>query len=746
MSAPPSIKVPGPELGKPRNGNYDRSEASDPVSRIVDAAIEAAPECVRKRIVLQSINWADVPASKVATMLASLEQARVPCPRWLSKALLVAGHVLSDALDQQLPPELKMLHRFNRATSGGDRDEQIAPLLQSLPVDAAIDEEVVGALVARLVGVGAELHAARLALAHVHRSYDGFHAAGTHVNALIGEMPSARLRLAGFSTTQIFTEALRPAFAAVGWRAELTECYFGEALSELVKAQDDRDALIVLLDLEGFAPIDWRHSAEHTGKLLDERADRLGKALTAFAERSGVPLLINTIPCVAAPTAGLLDRQHVTGIRRAIDRINARIIEVARQSAQVVVIDADEALSELPLARQIDPKLWFYGRIAYSADATRSLAHAFARAWRLWRRGPVKVLAIDLDNTLWGGIYGDDGVERLECGQEFPGNAFLAMQQECLRLRQQGILLAVLSKNNADALSAFERHPGMALRPEDFCATAVNWSPKPQNIRKIAADLNLGLDSFLFIDDSPQERDAMRRQCPEVLVPELPADPAERPLWLRRLTCTWPARLTDEDGARQAFYDVGRDAEKWRAKAATHEEFLSGLEQRLIVGHVRRETVARVAQMHQRTNQFNLTTIRSTDADIGIMASGNWPGVVLYGRVSDRFGDHGIVIAAVAAIEGDIAAIRSFLMSCRVIGREIERAFLGALLRELAQLGVRRVHGEYIPTAKNGMVRDFYRSNGFEQVGAQNGRSTWSLDLTGSELPQSQFVTTEWEG
>ena len=160
------------------------------------------------------------------------------------------------------------------------------------------------------------------------------------------------------------------------------------------------------------------------------------------------------------------------GLRRGIDLINARILDAADRSGRIAVIDADQALAELPLSRHIESKLWFYGRIAYSADATRALARSFAQAWGLLRRGPVKVVAVDLDNTLWGGVYGDDGVERLACGHDFPGNAFMAMQQECLRLKSQGLLLVALSKNNADAITVFERHPGMVLKADDFAATS----------------------------------------------------------------------------------------------------------------------------------------------------------------------------------------------------------------------------------------------------------------------------------
>jgi FkbH-like protein len=285
----------------------------------------------------------------------------------------------------------------------------------------------------------------------------------------------------------------------------------------------------------------------------------------------------------------------------------------------------------------------------------------------------------------------------------------------------------------------------MALKPADFTATAINWEPKPDNIRKLAKDLNLGLDSFVFIDDSPHEREAMRRLCPDVLVPEMPSDPAERPLWLRRLTATWLLRLTAEDESRAALYAVERKARDAKAGAASVEAYLAGLEQRLVLSFVSEKTLARAAQMHQRTNQFNMTTLRLTEPDIAGLTKDKGGGVAVLGRVMDKFGDHGIVIVATVAIRDDEAVIRTLLMSCRVIGREVERAFMGELLRELAGRGVRRISAVYIPTPKNAMVRDFYRSCGFAQTGAGEGGTTWRFLIDTNDLPVSPHVTTSWE-
>lgn len=715
------------------------------IEKIVDEAIAAAPDCVRRRAIFPAIDWSVVPPSKVAKLLSMLAQSQLPVPRWLAKLLLLGGHVLPAEVEQTLTVGLAALNRTNRAEGELHERDSLSGALPGLCLDEQLESDVAVMLVEKFVALGWDEEAARLALAQQHRVPGILRRAGAALGSYIESFPRVRLRLCGSSTTQTLADELAPAFSTKGWCADVIQADFGTMLADLMRPAEGADAHVVLLDLEGFAARDWRRTTSEALALLTERAANLASALREFSTRSQAPLLINTIPVPAAPTTGFLDRGHAMGLRRAVDRINRHILEAAEQSNQIIVVDSDQALAALPIREQSDAKLWYYGRIAYSADAVRMLAHAFADAWSLLKRGPAKVLAVDLDNTLWGGVYGDDGVERLACGEDFPGNAFRALQAECLRLRQQGLLLVALSKNNPDAITAFQQHVGMILRPEDFAARAINWGPKPENIRKVAAELNLGLESFVFLDDSPHEREAMRRLCPEVVVPEMPADPAERPLWLRRLTCTWPIRLTAEDEARAALYEARREAQNAKVNAANFEDYLKDLEQHLTLSLVNKKTLPRVVQMHERTNQFNLTTLRCKEADISALIDGEAQGLALVGRVRDKFGDHGLVVTATVDITGTEAVIRTLLMSCRVIGREIERAFLGALIEELGRRGVTRVSGDYIPTRKNAMVSDFYASCGWHPAGGDETRLSWAFSIGDMELPQSRFVALSWE-
>ncbi len=720
-------------------GAKDLLRGRPSLDEVVDAAIDRAPEAVRRRVIMQAIDWSRVEPARVAGMLATLAERRLTLPRELVTAMLLAGHAVPT--DVALAPELRALSTLNGGWSAPAT--AVADLVR-LAENGGMAPEVAGAIVKRLAALGADAEACALALAAWRFAPEAVSPVSTRLATHLAALPALRIRLAGFSTTETLATDLGLSFGSIGRNARVTQSDFGAALPTLLRPDAEADLHIILLDFDGLVRPDWRQPAEVAHALLIERADSLVSALSAFAARAPSPLLINSIPVPSAPTAGLLDGLHPSGLRRAVHILNERLLAASERHGTIHVIDADRALADIPSSRHRDPKLWFYGRLAYSADATRALADAFAQAWALLARGPAKVLALDLDNTLWGGTYGEDGIAHLACGEDFPGNAFQAFQQECLRLKRQGLLLVALSKNDPDAMTVFARRPGMALKPEDFAATAVNWQPKAENVRRVADELNLGLDSFVFLDDSPHEREAMRRLAPEVMVPELPADPAQRPFWLRRLTCTWPPRLTEEDARRSQMYAAERGARALKERAATVEDYLRGLDQRLTVYPVGPEAIARMAQMHQRTNQFNLTTRRLTEAEIAALVSHPERGFALIGRVVDKFGDHGAVIATTVSLDGTRAVIETFLMSCRVIGREIERAFLVTLLTLLAQRGVERVIGRYVATAKNGMVRDFYPANGFALLEGSDTAAVWAFDL-GREKPQPLFVSVAVE-
>lgn len=708
---------------------------ADEMARLVDAAIELAPRLVRQRQVLPAIDWKQVPAGKVDRLLERLASAGVKPPAWLAQSLLVAGHRLEADVTGHLAPPLQLLAALNLRDAGS----RIEPWPADIE-EAALDAEVATAIVSRLAKLGDAAAACRLALAQWPRLPAVLRPVRNELARHIEGLPILRLHIAGFSTTHPFAEALTPALAGVGRRAEVSEAPFGDVIGQLMHGAVDADALVILLDFEGLYGNDWRQGLDVAAARAAERRDALIAALRGFAQRSSVPVFVTTLPVATLPGVGHVDRSHAAGSARLVGDTNAALAALAASTPAIALVDADMALAAIAPVGRSDAKLAFYGRLPFSEDATRALAASVAAVWRDRHRPLAKVLALDFDNTLWGGVYGDDGLDGLSCGDDFPGNAFKAFQQEALRLKAQGMLLVGLSKNNADAIEVFSRHHGMALSAGDFAATAIDWEPKPVNIARLARELNLGLDSFVFLDDSPHEREAMRRMCPTVIVPEMPVDPALRPAWFRGLRCTWPLRLTEEDLQRSDMYAAERKARALKDSAATFEDYLAGLEQRLILADVGPSSLARVAQLHQRTNQFNLTTRRFTEAELTALVADRDRAVVLQGRVADKFGDHGITIATVATIAGRSARIESFLMSCRVMGRQIETACLGVLIERLVARGVEEIVGDYRPTAKNAMVRDFFRVHGFVESEVRDEGTTWRWRKDVCEVPRSAFV------
>jgi FkbH-like protein len=340
-----------------------------------------------------------------------------------------------------------------------------------------------------------------------------------------------------------------------------------------------------------------------------------------------------------------------------------------------------------------------------------------------------KVLVADLDNTMWGGIIGEDGMTGIKLGPEYPGAAYQNLQRAMLDLARRGILLAICSKNNPDdVMEALQNHPGMLLKPKDFAAVRINWTDKSQNVREIASELNLGIDALAFIDDNPFEREQLRKALPEVTIIDLPEDPLGYAAAVRDCPVFERLTLSGEDQQRTSMYAQQRERTQSEQSFQSKEDFFRYLGQEAEVAPVSPATLARVAQLTQKTNQFNLTTRRYTEQQVSEMAaSPGWQ--VLSIKVRDRFGDHGLVGVAITRDEAEACEIDSFLLSCRVIGRSVETALLSHLAQGAAARGRRQLVGKFLPTKKNAPARDFYAQHGFHPVEQSQDSSVWSLSL-----------------
>jgi FkbH-like protein len=457
--------------------------------------------------------------------------------------------------------------------------------------------------------------------------------------------------------------------------------------------------------------------------------DALRTWLRVFRERSNAHLILHTVEAPAVVRRGVLDAQTEGGEWGTVQRLNAELRNVAREFRGVYILDYDALVARYGREIWRDERKWLTMRMPIAAPQLIHLAQEWMRFLHPLTGKLAKVLVTDLDNTMWGGVIGEDGMEGIQLSAEYPGAAYQAVQQVMLDFYQRGILLAINSKNNpADAMEALEKHPGMILQPRHVGALRINWSDKAQNLREIAEELNVGIDSLAFLDDNPVERQHVREQLPEVTVIELPENPMDFARALRDCPVFERLTLSDEDAKRGEYYAAERDRKKLEQTASSPEEFYRSLEQELEVRRVTPMTLARVAQLTQKTNQFNTTTRRYSEQQIQAMEQNAHRVYSL--RVKDRYADNGLVGVAILAEKGEVCEIDTLLLSCRVIGRTVETAFLSKLADEARTVGAVRLEGWFLPTKKNAPAKDFYAQHGFEVATETPDGTRWSFDLS----------------
>jgi FkbH-like protein len=503
------------------------------------------------------------------------------------------------------------------------------------------------------------------------------------------------------------------------------------------------NAVILALRTADVAPDLWREYADLAPEAVAEAVHRVCNSfqqwIRAFRERSSATLLVHSLEHPSRPSFGLLDAQLEISQLATIQQINQEIRRVAREHRDVYVLDYDALVARHGRLHWQDERKWFIARMPIAADQLIHLSREWLRFLLPLTGKVAKVLVVDLDNTLWGGVIGEDGMTGIKLGTEYPGAAYQALQRVMLDLAKRGVLLAICSKNNLDdVMEALENHPGMLLRTEHFAAMRINWNDKAQSLREIASELNIGIDTLAFLDDNPVERERVRTALPEVSVIDLPDDPLDYAAALR----DWPVfeclALSSEDRQRTSYYAAQRDISKAQHSFNSKEDFYRFLEQEAEISPVVPTTLARISQLTQKTNQFNLTTRRYGEQQIEeIAARPGWQ--VLSIKVRDRFGDQGLVGVAITRDQGEVCEIDTFLLSCRVIGRTVETALLSYLVEGAAARGRQRLSGWFHPTKKNAPARDFYPQHQF-QLEKQNGEgSLWTLDLK-----QHQVAPPEW--
>lgn len=424
-------------------------------------------------------------------------------------------------------------------------------------------------------------------------------------------------------------------------------------------------------------------------------------------------------------------------LAKAVDAYNKALYEAESTHSNVKVIDITEFTRQYSSAELLDWKFYFISQMGMNPKLHREFKAWFARKLESVALKRKKCLVLDLDNTLWGGVLGEDGIEGIKIGGDYPGKAFLYWQEALKLLAKNGVILTVCSKNNeADVFEAWEKNPYIVLRKDDFSAWRINWTDKATNIKELADELNIGLDSFVFVDDNPTERELIRQVLPMVSVPEFPTQPYMLPVFFKQLVADYfkVYSVTDEDRKKTEQYKANACRAQAQKSFADFDKFLESLDLQIGIEALNEFNVQRIAQMTQKTNQFNLTTKRYTDADVLGFAEQGWK--IWCISVADKFGDNGIT----GCIMVNGCEIDTFLLSCRILGKGIETAFVKKVFGMLQESGIKELTAKYIPTSKNAQVKDFWDKCGFTCMAENSdGIKDYKIDLTKADLSSKEF-------
>lgn len=469
--------------------------------------------------------------------------------------------------------------------------------------------------------------------------------------------------------------------------------------------------------------------------------ERFESLWTRIHTELGAIIIQNNFDLPNLRPLGNLEASELFGRVNFLLRMNAEFARYARDHSRLLINDILYLSAQVGLPEWFGRSYWYNFHMALSPTATVALARNVAGTIKSIYGKSKKCLVLDLDNTLWGGIVGDDGVQNLILGRDHPvGEAFLDFQRYVKDLRQRGVILAVCTKNDAENAKEGFAHPDSILKLDDFSAFKANWNPKPGNISEIAAELNIGLDSIVFVDDNPAERALVAEQLPEVAVPDVGADVSRFAELLEQERYFEADRVVQDDLNRSAYYNSNAQRSSFQAGFQDYGEFLATLEMTAEIGPFSPIYLQRITQLINKTNQFNLTTRRYTFAEVESIARDS-SCITLYGRLADRFGDNGLVSVLIGRVVEETVELDLWLMSCRVLNRELELAMFDALVEQCQARRLSKIVGVYIPSKKNSMVAGHYASLGFIRVGeTSEGRESWHYDLRQIYSLKARFI------
>lgn len=551
-----------------------------------------------------------------------------------------------------------------------------------------------------------------------------------------GALGKFKLGLVSNGTVDFIVPFLEATALRYGLALEVISGDFGqhvqEALDPNSKINAARpDAVLLALDQRGL-PFEGDGSSWPPYRAAPALA-RLRELRQGFNQHAGAPCLVQTIPAVLTPQFGSLDAGLEGTARQALLAFNAGLAQDVAASSDVLV-DVDWLAQAIGLDAWTDERGWHLAKMPFAQAALPMYAEVVVRAIAAMRGKSRKCLVLDLDNTLWGGVIGDDGLEGIALNPgDARGEAHRAIQAAALDLRRRGVVLAVCSKNDdATARIPFREHPGMLIKEDDIAVFMANWEDKASNLERIAERLDIGIDALVLLDDNPAEREQVRQALPQVAVPEVGTDPSTFVRSLMLGGYFESAAFTPEDLQRAQQYQGNAKRADLMESTRDLGEFLRSLDMRIRFAPFDALGRKRITQLINKTNQFNLTTRRYTEAQVAAMETS--PGHhTLQVSLVDRFGDNGMICVVICSVHNDEWHVDNWLMSCRVLNRKVEEAVCNRIADAARAAGARRIVGLYLRTPRNDMVADLYPRLGFAPVDAPEGEQRWALALEGRE-------------
>jgi FkbH-like protein len=482
------------------------------------------------------------------------------------------------------------------------------------------------------------------------------------------------------------------------------------------------DVVFLILDtrsiLGNFFYSPYSLSVDKRKELVEKKSEELINLFKLFTKKSKAKLVVTNLSVPTYSPNGICETKSELGLQEMVNNINSKLSDYAKQNQAVYIFDFNGFVTRYGESNIFDYRQYFFGDIKISLEFIPLLAEDLMGYVKAMMGINKKCVVLDLDNTLWGGIIGEDGFDGIKLGLTPPGNAYMEFQRSLLALNQRGIILAVNSKNNEDeSLEVIRKHPHMVLREENFASIRINWNDKVSNMKEIAEELNIGLDSIAYFDDDPVNREFMTMNLPEVLTVDLPSDSAFYASILHNINDFNVLKITEEDLKRKDMYHQEKQRKDFEKNVTNIEDFLKQLEIKLRIKKADQFTIPRISQLTLKTNQFNLTTRRYQEEDIRQFSQ---DGNMLVGcaQVEDKFGDNGITgVFIVKKGNPKEWTLDTFLLSCRVMGREVEKGILAHIIEKARENKVERIKAQYIPTKKNKPVESFLPNCGFSKEG-----------------------------